>query len=116
MHKEVEVYLDDMIAKSRVQEDHLTYLRKILKCLREYDLKLNPNNYVFGATLHKLLGILVSHRGIEIDPSKITTITKTPAPRIEKKVSGFLCHVSYIGYFIAKLTIMCKPLQVTSKE
>lgn len=69
MHKEIEVYVDDMIAKSRESEDHIQVLRKLFNRLREFKLRLNPAKCVFGATSGKLLGFIVSKRGIEVDPS-----------------------------------------------
>ena len=44
MHKEIEVYVDDMIAKSHTPRDHLIDLRKLFKCLIKYSLRLNPND------------------------------------------------------------------------
>ena len=44
MHKEIEVYVDDMIAKSQTEEDHLEDLFKLFQRLRKYRLRLNPNN------------------------------------------------------------------------
>jgi len=51
VHKEIEVYVDDMITNSRTLRDHLIDLRKLFKCLIKYRLRLNPNKYVFGASL-----------------------------------------------------------------
>lgn len=72
----MEVYVEDMIAKSKNEEDHHIDLQKIFELWRNYDLKLNRNKYVFGATSGKLLGYIVSERGIESDPSKIKAITE----------------------------------------
>lgn len=47
MHKEMEIYGDDMIPKSIIEDDHLIDLQKIFKLLRKYDLNLNPNRCVF---------------------------------------------------------------------
>ena len=47
MHKEIEVYMDDMIAKSRIARDHLVDLRKLFKRLIKYKFRLNPNKCVF---------------------------------------------------------------------
>ena len=66
----MEVYVDDMIAKSREPGDHLACLKKLFDLLRCYKLKLNPNKCVFGVSSGKLLGYIVSQRGIEVDPSK----------------------------------------------
>ncbi len=44
MHKEVEVYVDDMIIKSRERESHVQVLRKVFERLKKYQLKLNQPN------------------------------------------------------------------------
>uniref|UniRef100_A0A2N9F0S4 Uncharacterized protein n=1 Tax=Fagus sylvatica TaxID=28930 RepID=A0A2N9F0S4_FAGSY len=72
IHHEIEVYVDYMIAKSRTTQDHLTDLRKLFQCLKKYQLRLNLNKCAFGVTFGKLLGFIVSGRGIEIDPAKLT--------------------------------------------
>ena len=74
MHKEIDVYFDDMLAKSREEESHSKNLRKLFERLRKYQLKLNPPKCTFGVTFKKLLGFIVSSRGIEVDPDKITAI------------------------------------------
>ena len=74
MHKEVEVYVDDVIIKSRTQIDHVHNLRKFFESLKKYNLKLNPTNCAFGVPSGKLLGFIVSRRGIELDPSEIKSI------------------------------------------
>ena len=61
MHKEIEVYVDDMIAKSRTSRDHLINLRKLFKRLIKYKLRLNPTKGVFGASSGKLLSKSPSH-------------------------------------------------------
>uniref|UniRef100_A0A2N9IBH5 RNA-directed DNA polymerase n=1 Tax=Fagus sylvatica TaxID=28930 RepID=A0A2N9IBH5_FAGSY len=59
-------------AMSRTAQDHLTDLRKLFQRLKKYQLRLNPNKCAFGVTSGKLLGFIVSGRGIEIDPAKLT--------------------------------------------
>ena len=66
MHNEVEVYVDDMIVKSKHREGHITNLRKFFKRIKEYKLRLNPQKCTFGVTSGKLLGFLVSDKGIEV--------------------------------------------------
>ncbi|PKI58690.1 hypothetical protein CRG98_020914 [Punica granatum] len=74
MHKEVEVYVDDMIAKSKEGEDHLVNLKRLFDRLKEYKLRFNPAKCTFGARSGKLLGFVVSERGIEVDPDKNAAI------------------------------------------
>ena len=49
MHREIEVYVDDIIAKSKTEEEHLVNLRKLFKRLRKYQLRLNPVKCTFGS-------------------------------------------------------------------
>ena len=71
MHNEVEVYVDDIIVKSKDRDGHIINLRKFFERINEYKLRLNPQKCTFGVTTGKLLGFLVSDGGIEVDPSKI---------------------------------------------
>ncbi|XP_015068884.1 uncharacterized protein LOC107013502 [Solanum pennellii] len=85
IHKEIEVYVDDVIIKYRESSDHLTHLRKFFERLRRYNLKLNPAKCAFGVPAGKLLGFIVSRRGIELDPSKIKQFKSCLHRRQEKR-------------------------------
>nr|XP_034909787.1 uncharacterized protein LOC118045297 [Populus alba] len=100
MHKEIEVYVDDMIAKSKEGEDHVKVLRKLFERLRKYELRLNPAK----------MFIWVSEKGIEVDPDKAKAIQSMPTPKSEKEVRGFLGRLNYIARFIAQLTTTCEPI------
>jgi len=110
MHKEIEVYVDDTIAKSRTEDEHLVNLRKLFGRLRKYQLKLNPAKCTFGVKSGKLLGFIVSQKGIEIDLEKVKVILEMPEPRTEKQVRGFLGRLNYITRFISQLTPTCEPI------
>ena len=90
MHNEVEVYVDDMIVKSKDRGSHTTNLRKFFERIKEYILRLNPQKCTFGVTTKKLLGFLVSDRGIEVDSSKIKAILELLPPKSEKEIRSFL--------------------------
>ena len=68
MHNEVEVYVDDMILKSKDREGHVINLRKFFRRIKDYRLRLNPQKCTFRIIARKLLGFLVSDRGIEVNP------------------------------------------------
>ena len=110
MHNEVEVYVDDIIVKSKDTGSHTINLRKLFERIKQYRLRLNPQKCTFGIAAGKLLGFLVSDRGIEFDPSKIKVILEMPPPKSEKEIRGFLGRLQYISRFIAKLTFTCEPL------
>jgi hypothetical protein len=110
MHKEIEVYVDDMIAKSKEGENHVQILKKLFERLRKYKLRLNPAKCSFGVKSGKLLGFMVSDKGIEMDPDKVKAIQSMPAPMNKKDVKGFLERLNYIARFISQLTTTYDPI------
>ena len=58
----------------------------------------------------KLLGFLVSRRGIELDTSKNKKIQDLPPPKTKKEVTSFLGRLNYISLFIAQSTVICEPI------
>ncbi|XP_052490856.1 uncharacterized protein LOC128043076 [Gossypium raimondii] len=110
MYNELEVYVDDMIAKSKTEEEHVQVLKKLFMRLRKFQLKLNLAKCTFGVRSGKLLGFVVSEKGIEIDPDKVRAIQELPPPRTQKEVRGFLERLNYIARFISQLTEKCDPI------
>ncbi|XP_070007696.1 uncharacterized protein [Nicotiana sylvestris] len=66
IHKEIEVYVDDIIINYKRSSDHIAYLKKFFDRLRKYNLKFNRAKCAFGVPSGKLLGFIVSRRGIEM--------------------------------------------------
>uniref|UniRef100_A0A2N9FZE4 RNA-directed DNA polymerase n=1 Tax=Fagus sylvatica TaxID=28930 RepID=A0A2N9FZE4_FAGSY len=85
-----------------------TYQRAMVTLF--HDMIHHEIECAFGVTSGKLLGFIVSGRGIEIDPAKVQAIRSMPAPRTEKEIRSFLGRINYIARFIAQLTATCEPL------
>ena len=81
IHNILEDYVDDILVKYHTFIDHLVDLEKVFDRLAKYHLMLNPKKCVFGVTSGKLLGFIVSKRGIEIDPKKVKAILDMPPPQ-----------------------------------
>ena len=58
--RNVEVYVDDMLIKSKEEEDHLDDLKETFNTLRQYSMKLNPSKCAFGVSSGKVLDFMVS--------------------------------------------------------
>jgi hypothetical protein len=80
LNKNVKAYVDDMVAKTPNSDMLITDLEETFASLREYQWKLNLNKCIFGVPSGKLLGFIISHRGIEANPEKISAITNMKAP------------------------------------
>jgi hypothetical protein len=68
LNKNVEAYVDDVVVKTRNSNTLIADLKETVAFLREYRWKLNPIKCVFGVPSGKLLGFIISHRGIEANP------------------------------------------------
>ena len=62
----VEIYIDDVMVKSKRYKEHIADLRETLECTRKHGLKMNPNKCAFGVLAGQFLGFMVHERGIEI--------------------------------------------------
>ena len=110
MHKEIEVYVDDMITKSQTEERRIQDLLKLFECFRKYRLRLNPNKCTFCVHSGKFLGFIFSQKGIKVDPDNVKEIQEMSAPRTEKQVRGFLGRLNYSSRFISHITETCEPI------
>ena len=102
--------MDDMITKSRTEEEHLVNLRKFFGRLHKYKLRLSLAKCTFGVKSENLLSFVVRQRGIEVDLYKVKAILEMPEPRTEKQVWGLFERLNYIARFISQLTATCEPL------
>jgi hypothetical protein len=84
--KTMEIYIDDMVVKSKFSQNHLEDLTETFRILRLHKLKLNASKCVFRVGSGKFLGFMVSHRGIEVNPDQIKAIQKLRAPQSHKEV------------------------------
>ena len=84
--KNVEVYIDDMVVKSKLVSEHLADLVNIFEILRRHELRLNASKCSFGVGSRKFLGYMVTHRGIEVNLDQIRAINSLQPPRNPKEV------------------------------
>jgi hypothetical protein len=69
--RNIEAYIDDVVVKLKNHGDLLDYIKETFDNLHKYKMLLNPKKYVFGVSSRKLLGYMVSSRGIDVNPKKV---------------------------------------------
>jgi hypothetical protein len=84
--KTIEVYIDDMLIKSLREEDHTADLLQVFDILQGSSLSLNVSKCTFGVSSGKVLGHVVSRRGIEANPDQIAALVDLAEPRNIKQV------------------------------
>ena len=72
--KNIEIYIDDMVVKSKVVSKHVGDFESIFKILRKHKLCLNASKCSFGVGSGRFLGYMVTHRGIKVNPNQIKAI------------------------------------------
>jgi hypothetical protein len=77
--------VDDIVVASRSKEDHLADLAETFANMRDARLRLNPKKCVFGVRQGKILGYLVSHCGIEANPTKNSGHHQHDASAVRKR-------------------------------
>ncbi|KAA3448641.1 GAG-POL precursor [Gossypium australe] len=101
--RNAEAYVDDVVVKTYDPDALIADLQETFNNLRRYRWKLNPTKCVFGVPSGKLLGFLVSQRGIEANPTKIKAIQDLPPPKNKKEVMKLTGMMAALSRFISKL-------------
>jgi hypothetical protein len=96
------IYVDDIVVASKNKEDHLTDLAETFANMRDTRLRLNPEKCIFGVRQGKILGYLVSHRGIEANPTKIQAIINMTPPQSTRDVQRLTGRLATLNRFISK--------------
>jgi hypothetical protein len=103
LNKNVEAYVDNVVVKTRNSNTLIADLEETFASLQKYRWKLNPNKCVFGVPSGKLLGFIISHRGNEANPEKISAITNMKAPTCNKDGQKLTGCMAALNRFISKL-------------
>ena len=107
--KNIKIYIDDMVVKSKRVSEHLGDLRAIFEILRNYKLRLNASKCSFGVRLGKFLGYMVTHRGIEVNPDQIKAINNLRSPWNPKEVQKLTGMAAALNRFISRSADRCRP-------
>ena len=114
--RNIEVYVDDMLVKSKEEEDYLDDLKETFNTLRQYSIKLNTSKCAFGVSSGKFLGFMVSQRGIEANTEKVRAILEMSSPKTIKEVQSLTGRVAAFNRFVSRAMDKCLPFFKTLKR
>jgi hypothetical protein len=97
MGRNAEAYVDDIVIKTRESRTFIEDLEETFANLRKVNIKLNPTKCAFGVPSGKLLGFLVSHRGIEANPDKVKAIEEMCPPHNLKEMQRLAGCMAALG-------------------
>src|SRR5713101_7478725 len=100
--KSIEVYIDDMVVKSKVVSEHIRDLGSIFEILRRHKLRLNASKCSFGVVFGKFLGYILTYRGIEVNPDQNKAINSLQPPWNPKEVQKLTGMAAALNRFISR--------------
>ena len=109
MGKNIEVYIDDMVVKSKLVSEHVRDLSDIFEILRKHKLCLNASKCSFGVGSGNFLGYMVTYRGIEVSPDQIRAIHSMQPPWNPKEVQKLTSMIASLNRFISRSADRCRP-------
>ena len=113
--KTMEVYIDDMLVKSKECLDHTEHLQETFELLSTNDMKLNPLKCAFRVGLGKFLGFMVMQMGIEANLFQLKAIMESQTPTTRKGVQKLTSRLAGLGRFISRFTDRLKLFFTTLK-
>lgn len=116
LSKFVLVFFDDIRVYSHTWKDHLQHLCHIFSLLSQNSLVINPKKCVLGRREVEYLGHIVSGKGVQMDPAKVSSVLQWPTPRSPRGLRGFLGLTGYYRHFIQSYGKNAAPLTALLKK
>ncbi|XP_012830533.1 PREDICTED: uncharacterized protein LOC105951629 [Erythranthe guttata] len=107
--RNIEVYVDDMLVKSKRRYTHLADLAETFATLRLYGMKLNPAKCAFAVQAGKFLGYVVNREGIKVNQDKVEAVLQMTPPRSIKEVQSLAGKVVALARFISRMADKSLP-------
>ncbi|XP_071699790.1 uncharacterized protein [Rutidosis leptorrhynchoides] len=98
----LEAYVDDLVIKSKTQEQILFDMEETFESLHKINMKLNPSKCSFGEREGKFPGYYVTEQGIQANPKKITAIENMTVPKTVKEVQSLIGKITALTRFLSK--------------
>ena len=116
LHRFVQAYLDDILIYSKTLKDHRSHVRQVLERLREVGIQADVDKCKFHVQKTKFLGLIISTKGIQMDPLKVSTIFDWAQPTSFRHVRSFLRFCNFYRRFIRDFSKLAKPLTGLTKK
>lgn len=107
--------MDGLTVFSKKRGDHTTNLCKVFQRCREFGISLNPKKCIFGVTEGKLLGHIISEKGIAINLERVEAILKIQLPTSKNEIKSFFGKINFVMKFIIGFVEIIKPLNAMLK-
>ena len=113
----VVIYMDDILVFSKDKKQHQEQVKRILEKLRQHQLSLKAKKCYFNKEEIDFLGLIITEKGIRMDPNKVKAVTTWPTPTTKRELQQFLGFVNFYRRFVKGFAKIAKPLtKLTGKN
>ncbi|GJV89500.1 reverse transcriptase domain-containing protein [Tanacetum coccineum] len=116
IQRNLEVYVDDLVIKSRTEDEIVRDIEETFKTLREINMKLNPKKCTFGVEEGMFLGYKVNAKGLKVCPDKVDVVLSLLSPKCLKDVQKLNGKLASLNRFLAKSAEKSLPFFKTLKK
>src|SRR5258708_17638210 len=109
-------YLDDILIYSDSLEDHRDHICEVLHCLHTAGLYANLKKCKFHTDTVEYLRFILSPKGLQMDPTKVSMIQDWPEPWKVQDVQAFLSFTNFYWRFIHDYSETTRPLNHLCKK
>jgi len=106
----VVIYMDDILVFSKDKQEHQTQVKRILEKLRQHQLSLKAEKCYFEQEEIEFLGLIISQKGMKMDPNKVKAIKEWPTPTSKRVLQQFLGFVNFYQRFVKGFAKIAKNL------
>nr|GEY12999.1 hypothetical protein [Tanacetum cinerariifolium] len=114
--RNLKVYVDDLVVKSRTEQEVIRDIEETFKTLREINIKLNPKKYTFGMREGMFLGYKVNAGGLKVCPNKVEAVLSLPSPKCLKDMQKLNGKLASLNRFLSKSAEKSLPFFKTLKK
>lgn len=110
--KNMEIYVDYMMVKIEHLVHHVVDLEEVFLVIRNYGMRLDPKKCMFGVTLGKFLGYLVSAQGIETNLNEIQALTSMKSSLDLNGIQQLNGRITILNRFVLRCMDKCLPFDL----
>ncbi|GKA19231.1 reverse transcriptase domain-containing protein [Tanacetum coccineum] len=114
--RNLEVYVDDLVIKSRMEDEIIRDIEETFKTLREINMKLNPKKCAFGVEEGMFIGYKVNAKGLKVCPDKVDVVLSLPSLKCLKDMQKLNGKLTSLNRFLAKSAEKSLPFFKTLKK
>nr|GEV41185.1 reverse transcriptase domain-containing protein [Tanacetum cinerariifolium] len=114
--RNLEVYVDDLVIKSRTKKEVIKDREETFKTLRKINMKLNPKKCAFGMKEGTFLGYKVDADGLRVSSDKVKAVLDLLSPKCLKDVQKLDGKLASLNRFLSKSAKKSLPLFKTLKK